>query len=89
MITYPIDLTSIRLKIFEGEYAGVGNFEFDMRKLFDNCKKFNDPSSGIYENAEMLEDIFNKIFRPIKKKFGENKKLEQAGIRITLDGIGI
>ena len=66
-ITYPIDLCTIRLKIFEGDYAGVGNFEFDMIKLFDNCKKFNDPDSAIYENAETLEEMFTKMFKQVKK----------------------
>lgn len=89
IITYPIDLTSIRAKIYDGDYAGVGNFEFDMRKVFDNCKKFNDPSSQIYENANTLEEIFNKLFKPIKKKFGESKKLKEAGIKISVGGIGI
>ena len=88
-ITYPVDLTSVRAKIYEGEYAGVGNFEFDMRKLFDNCKKFNDPNSGIYENAIVLEDLFQKLFRPVNKTFGENKKLKDAGIKISIGGIGI
>eukprot|EP00345_Euplotes_harpa_P007530 CAMPEP_0168330718 /NCGR_PEP_ID=MMETSP0213-20121227/7905_1 /TAXON_ID=151035 /ORGANISM="Euplotes harpa, Strain FSP1.4" /LENGTH=294 /DNA_ID=CAMNT_0008334357 /DNA_START=2692 /DNA_END=3573 /DNA_ORIENTATION=- len=86
IITYPIDLASIRAKIYEGEYVGVGNFEFDMRKVFDNCKKFNEPGSTIYENAVMLEDVFSKIFKPIKKKFGESKKLKEAGISITMGG---
>lgn len=89
IISYPIDLTSIRAKIYEGEFAGVGNFEFDMRKVFDNCKKFNDPNSGIYENANMLEEVFNKLFRPVKKRFGENKKLKEAGINLSIGGIGI
>lgn len=89
IITYPIDLTSIRAKIYDGDYAGVGNFEFDMRKVFDNCKKFNDPNSQIYENANTLEDVFNKLFKPIKKKFGESKKLKEAGIKISVGGIGI
>ena len=89
IITYPIDLTSIRAKIYDGDYAGVGNFEFDMRKVFDNCKKFNDPNSQIYENANTLEDVFNKLFKPVKKKFGESKKLKEAGIKISVGGIGI
>jgi hypothetical protein len=89
VITYPVDLTSIRAKIYEGEYAGVGNFEFDMVKIFDNCKLFNDPNSQIYECATIIEDKFHKLFKPIKKKFGENKKLQDAGIRISIGGIGI
>jgi hypothetical protein len=89
LINYPIDLASIRAKIFEGEYAGVGNFEFDMRKIYDNCKKFNDPHSGIYENSNMLENIFTKLFKPVKKMFGEGLKLNEAGIRISVGGIGI
>lgn len=37
----------------------------------------------------MLEDVFNKLFKPVKKKFGENKKLKEAGIKISIGGIGI
>ena len=79
-ITYPIDLCTIRLKIFEGEYVGVGNFEFDKIKLFDNCKKFNDPKSDIYDNAESLEDMFTKMFKSVKKRFIEKSEIDDFQI---------
>ena len=89
IITYPIDLSTVRAKIYEGDYISVGSYEYDMRKIFDNCKKFNEPGSQIYENANFLDQIFNRLFKPVKKKFGEKKNLKEAGIRITIGGIDV
>jgi len=49
LIDYHVDFNTIKYRILEGECKGVNNFEYDMRKVFANCKKFNDPSSSIYE----------------------------------------
>lgn len=86
IISYPIDLTSIRAKMYEGEYVGVGNFEYDFRQIFANCKKFNEEGSGIVENSNFLEEKFDRMFKPVKKRFGEIKKFMDANIRITMDG---
>lgn len=88
-IDYHVDFTTIRYKVLECECKGVSQFEYDMKKVFSNCKKFNEPNSEIYNSATFCERLFQRLFRAVKKKFNEGEKLREAGINLSIGGIQI
>jgi hypothetical protein len=42
LITYPIDLSTIKEKINNEEYNCFADFKFDINKIFENCRQFNE-----------------------------------------------
>lgn len=89
IIDYHVDFTTIRYKILEGECKGVSEFELDIKTVFSNCKKFNEPGSEIYSCAVFCEKLFHKLLKPIKKKFSGEDKLGEHGISLKIGGINI
>lgn len=89
IIDYHVDFTTIRYKILEGECKGVSHFEKDMKTVFSNCKKFNEPRSEIYSCAVFCEKLFHKLLKPIKKKFGNGDQLRDHEIHLNIGGMNI
>ena len=58
IIDYPIDLTTIKEKIKEGQYSSVAEWRRDVDTMFKNCKSFNEDTSDIYSSAEKLQRFY-------------------------------
>lgn len=43
-----MDLSSIELKLIERQYKIVAEFQEDIVLMFDNCRLYNGPDSGLY-----------------------------------------
>lgn len=55
IIKDPMDLQTLEERVDADLYKNVDDFETDMQKIFDNCKKYNDDSSNYYKCAVKLE----------------------------------
>ena len=50
----PMDLETIDNKLDEGEYDDPGEFASDMRLMFKNCHKYNNPGDDVVVMADKL-----------------------------------
>ncbi|KAI6241398.1 hypothetical protein M3Y99_00367700 [Aphelenchoides fujianensis] len=56
VIKKPIDLLKIRQKINANQYNSQKTFFADLKLVFDNATKYNEPESEIYKDALMLKN---------------------------------
>jgi protein polybromo-1 len=49
IVTNPIDLKLIAMKIQNNEYSTLDDMENDLLLMISNAKKYNDPKSQIYK----------------------------------------
>ena len=75
-----MDLSTIRNKLENEQYATIKDFERDVRQIFWNCYRFNDQSSPISQQAKVLEKYFNEIWA---HKYGVSNRLEGADLEIA------
>ncbi|XP_018906134.2 protein polybromo-1 isoform X2 [Bemisia tabaci] len=57
VISHPIDMMTIEQKIREEQYRSEEEILNDFKLMFSNCRKFNEESSMIYEDAVTLEKM--------------------------------
>lgn len=72
IIENPIDVSTIEKKLKHLEYESLDSFVVDVRRIWSNCKTYNDPDSEIYGWAEIcesyFEDILSKKLKKLKRK---------------------
>jgi len=83
VIKKPMDLGTIAEKLESGGYSNVAAFGSDIRLVWQNAMKFNQPGSGIYVAADNLSKVFEKKFSKITKKpppppVGADKKRKRS-----------
>ncbi len=61
VIKRPIDLTMIRDRIDNDKYTDMWRFKEDMELMFDNARQFNSEDSLVYEDACVLNGVFNEL----------------------------
>ncbi|EPB84066.1 hypothetical protein HMPREF1544_09197 [Mucor circinelloides 1006PhL] len=89
VIKRPMDMSTIRKKLDQGQYQTIWEFELDVRQIFWNCNAFNDNESWVAKQCAALETFFNQIWStefalPNALK-GEDLKLAQKVInKLTL-----
>ncbi|OAC99282.1 hypothetical protein MUCCIDRAFT_116414, partial [Mucor lusitanicus CBS 277.49] len=89
VIKRPMDMSTIRKKLDQGQYQTIWEFELDVRQIFWNCNAFNDNESWVAKQCAALETFFNQIWSaefalPNALK-GEELKLAQKVInKLTL-----
>jgi protein polybromo-1 len=49
IVTQPIDLKMIAMKIHQNQYPTLDDMETDLLLMIANAKKYNDPKSQIYK----------------------------------------
>ncbi|KAL5038481.1 hypothetical protein RTP6_005781 [Batrachochytrium dendrobatidis] len=59
IITRPMDLSTMRKKLDNGDYEHASEFEADMRLMLNNCYTFNPPGTDVYNLGKRLEGAFN------------------------------
>ncbi|KAJ3042833.1 hypothetical protein HK097_001896 [Rhizophlyctis rosea] len=60
MIKRPMDLSTIRRKLDEGDYDTADQFKEDVVLMFRNCYTFNPVGTDVYEAGKKLEYAFNE-----------------------------
>ncbi|XP_043939266.1 bromodomain-containing protein 2 isoform X1 [Protopterus annectens] len=58
IIKHPMDLSTIKKKMDNREYADAQAFAADVRLMFSNCYKYNPPDHDIVAMARKLQDVF-------------------------------
>ncbi|ORX50347.1 Bromodomain-domain-containing protein [Piromyces finnis] len=88
VITNPMDLSTLRKKLENGEYESADQFETDCRLIFSNCYIYNHPDSEVYKMGQRLEEVFNNKWkhRPLSKELpAPEKKTNKKNEDILLD----
>ncbi|KAM3619468.1 uncharacterized protein V6R79_008716 [Siganus canaliculatus] len=65
IIKQPMDLSTVRKKMDQREYANAKEFAADVRLMFSNCYKYNPPSHEVVYMARKLQDIFEARYQKI------------------------
>ncbi|KAK9727982.1 hypothetical protein K7432_001434 [Basidiobolus ranarum] len=60
LIKHPMDLGTVKLKLDEGNYHNLKEFEDDVRLMLNNCFVFNPVGSYVYNEGQELESVFEK-----------------------------
>ncbi|XP_046913050.2 nucleosome-remodeling factor subunit NURF301 E(bx) [Dermatophagoides farinae] len=66
VIKEPMDLQQISNRISGRNYKRFTEFIYDMHKIFDNCRYYNEPSSQYCFFANTLEEVFERKLRELK-----------------------
>ncbi|KAJ3042424.1 hypothetical protein HDV00_007380 [Rhizophlyctis rosea] len=59
VIKEPMDFGTVKRRVLRGEYRRVEDVEGDVRKVFGNCFRFNNPGDPVYVAGQTLEKLFN------------------------------
>ncbi|KAK1991952.1 hypothetical protein LX36DRAFT_589404 [Colletotrichum falcatum] len=62
IIKRPMDLGTIMNKIKNYDYQTIKDFQTDIKLVFKNCYKFNQPGQPVYEQGQQLELIFRNLW---------------------------
>ncbi|XP_044217523.1 bromodomain testis-specific protein isoform X3 [Thunnus albacares] len=68
IIKQPMDLSTIRKKMDQREYANAKEFAADVRLMFSNCYKYNPPSHEVVYMARKLQDVFEARYLKVPQK---------------------
>ena len=61
VITSPMDLSTLDMRLSKGMYRTKSAFEKDFRLIISNCNEYNDPRSMYVRMAMSLEAKFNSL----------------------------
>ncbi|KAJ3366997.1 histone acetyltransferase [Allomyces javanicus] len=59
VIKEPMDLRTLETHIESDHYKSIGEFTHDVKKIFNNCRQYNDPSTTYFKSANRLETFFH------------------------------
>ncbi|XP_029002104.1 bromodomain testis-specific protein isoform X2 [Betta splendens] len=68
IIQQPMDLSTIRNKMDQREYANAREFAADVRLMFSNCYKYNPPAHEVVYMARKLQDVFEARYLKIPQE---------------------
>jgi hypothetical protein len=84
VVTHPMDLSTIKRKLKQGEYADVTAFEMDVRLMFNNCRKFNPVGDPVRRCGDELEAVFDEEWERLKEEMEETEPQRPA--KLSPDG---
>lgn len=64
-IKYPMDLKTVTERLKNKYYVNKRLFIIDMRRIFNNCRSYNNPETEYYKNANTLEKYFYTKLREV------------------------
>ena len=67
-----MDLSTVRSKLLNGDYATLEEFIAQMQLIWDNCKLYNMAGSAIYKICERIEKSYNRELGKFKAAQGLN-----------------
>jgi protein polybromo-1 len=65
IIQHPIDMSTIEKNIETDRYGTVDDVVGDYRLMFNNCRKYNEENSMIYDDANRLEKLLNQKLKEL------------------------
>jgi protein polybromo-1 len=75
IIQHPIDMTMIQRNIENDRYGTIDDIVGDYRLLFNNCRKYNEENSMIYDDANMLEKLLNDRLKELSGVIDRRPKM--------------
>eukprot|EP00826_Nyctotherus_ovalis_P056944 TRINITY_DN7772_c0_g1_i1.p2 TRINITY_DN7772_c0_g1~~TRINITY_DN7772_c0_g1_i1.p2 ORF type:complete len:151 (+),score=50.43 TRINITY_DN7772_c0_g1_i1:72-524(+) len=60
IIETPMDLSTVKKKLKGGKYFGIEEIMSDIQLIWDNCRAYNQPESGICKMADYMENFTKK-----------------------------
>lgn len=58
VITTPMDLSTMSKRLESDHYKSISEVTADLKLIADNCRKYNDPDTTYYKNANILENFY-------------------------------
>ncbi|TNN72850.1 Bromodomain testis-specific protein [Liparis tanakae] len=68
IIKQPMDLSSMRRKMDQREYASAKEFAADVRLMFSNCYKYNPPTHEVVDMARKLQEVFEARYLKVTQE---------------------
>ncbi|XP_034387194.1 bromodomain testis-specific protein isoform X3 [Cyclopterus lumpus] len=68
IIHQPMDLSNIRRKMDQREYASAKEFAADVRLMFSNCYKYNPPTHEVVDMARKLQEVFEARYLKVHQE---------------------
>jgi len=62
-IQYPMDMTTMSLKLENDEYMSLSDFEKDIRLIISNCLSYNKPGTYGYRQGQLFQTKFNREWK--------------------------
>ncbi|KAL3317601.1 hypothetical protein Ciccas_003746 [Cichlidogyrus casuarinus] len=89
IIKFPMDLSTIKTKLENGQYQGKQEFADDVRLMFNNCYKYNGESSEVGMIGKRLQRIFEESFVKISETQNESEEelLERPSHSVSSTGL--
>ncbi|XP_011073012.1 transcription factor GTE10 [Sesamum indicum] len=68
VIKHPMDLGTVKKKLFSGQYSSPMGFAADVRLTFKNALTYNPAGHDVHVMAEVMSKFFETRWKPIEKK---------------------
>ncbi|XAR66637.1 hypothetical protein NMG60_11012929 [Bertholletia excelsa] len=69
IISEPMDLGTINVKLADNKYSNVEEFAADVRLTFSNAMLYNPPDNNVHHMAKKLNGIFNSRWKSLESKW--------------------
>ncbi|KAM0286261.1 hypothetical protein ACHAQH_000990 [Verticillium albo-atrum] len=76
LITQPISMKQIEMKIKKEKYTSLGDLKTDVDLMFSNCQTYNEEASLLYQDAQTLQNFFHDEMTKELEKHPGLKELE-------------
>lgn len=83
IITYPMDLSTVEGKLDQNSYETLEQFFYDLNMIWENCRKYNGPTSVYGELANKMEHNMKRIVNSIN--FSSERELPMRRERNTFE----
>ena len=76
VVKKPMDLSTIRKKLNDGDYATASNFRDDFKLMIRNCYAFNPPKNPVNESGKALDRLFDEKWKQLPPLHAEESDQE-------------
>lgn len=85
IVKHPMDLSTMRTKLKNGDYGKAGEFKKDFDLIISNCFLFNPPGNAVRQLGVQLQKDFENLWAG-KEKFVQKRKAEsQRAASVSAD----
>lgn len=79
-IKHPMDLLSIRKKLDSKVYSHPGEFDADVKLMFNNCYVYNPEGSIVYNMGKSLEAVYDEMMESMPSEVVKKRKKTEVPI---------
>lgn len=74
IVEFPMDLSTMKENMEDGEYRSAREFKKDFMKVVNAARLFNETGSEVYAAANELQRVFNEVWEETKKASRKSEK---------------